>query len=500
MTSTITTLVQQIVSSEDPQATLASVLSELTPIELCHLWYDWDGMWCRDDQRVDDGDWSSFGMIGGKGSGKTRAIAQYVHREAMSGRAMRIGLAAQGEDEAYDIQVAGDSGLITIAPPWERPQWVGGRLLWPNGAQAFIYTPNEPGNVHGPQHHLFWLTELHEWPRSKIQEFWRNLRMGLRLGYARLVWDTNPAKRHPLIRSLVARSQRDPLKHVVVRSATRDNVDNLNPDRVREWEEDYAGTEDERMYLLGLDTDDADGASWQQEWIDRSRAMLPAKVDRWVLSIDPACSTRKGTDDTGMVLGAGAAGHAYVVEDLSAHYGYDEWGDVGVDVYFTRRCDCIVIERNRLGDGAIANIRAAARKYSEKVGRHIAVVSVGASESVRHDPSTIFVREVVGRSSKEARAEPAALSHKNGKVHHVVGANLSELEEEQCTFVGGAGADSPNRMDAMVWLVWEILGLGEDKRDGKADVRAAAKVASMMHVGRPIGMVDALGIGRRRVI
>lgn len=465
MTSPITTLVQAIASTPDPQATLEAILSELTAMELCLLWYDWEGLWCREDQRVEDGAWSSLGMIGGKGSGKTRAIAQYVHREAMSGRAMRIGLAAQGEDEAYEVQVAGESGLITIAPPWERPQWVGGRLLWPNGAQAFIYTPNEPGNVHGPQHHLFWLTELHEWPRSKVHEFWRNLRMGLRLGYARLVWDTNPAKRHPLIRSLVARGQRDPSKHVVVRSATRDNVANLNPDRVREWEEDYAGTDDEKMYLLGLDSDDSEGASWQQEWIDNSRALLPARVDRYVLAIDPACSTRKGTDDTGMVLGAGAAGHAYVVEDLSDHYEYEEWADVAVDKYVEYKCDCIVLERNRLGDGAAANIRAAARKLSERVGRQIAVVCVGPKEKVRYDPTTIFVREVIGRTSKEARATPAAQSHKNGKVHHVIGADLSELEEEECTFVSGPGVESPNRMDAAVWLIWEILGLGEDRKN-----------------------------------
>ena len=105
--------------------------------------------------------------------------------------------------QAEEVLVLGQSGLVTLSPPWCKASYEKGRVIMPNGAQAFIYTPVCPKDIFGPEHHLAWATELHAWPHSTMELAWSNLRMGVRLGYGRIVWDTNPAKRNPIITELI---------------------------------------------------------------------------------------------------------------------------------------------------------------------------------------------------------------------------------------------------------------------------------------------------------
>jgi phage terminase large subunit-like protein len=455
---------------------VAAMLAEMTPLEAASLTYDWE-LWRKPKQRPPVGAWSSWGALTGRGFGKSRANAEFVHGEAASGDAMRIALVCQNEDRCIEVMVEGESGLVAVSPPWFKARFEAGRVIWPNGAQAFIYTPERPGDIFGPEHHLAWASELHAWPQSKMAEAFDNLLMGLRLGYGRLVWDSNPRRRHPLITSLLAEGAADPARHVVVRGSTRENRLNLTPGVVEQWERKYAGTQRGREMLDGEQTLEDEGALWEQAWIDDHRREAPPTLRRRILVADPAISMREGTDATGISdQGLDTDDQVLVFADLSKRLPWADWGDLLVKRYFAKRCDCIVLERNRGGDSCTANVRTAAEKLGRELGRDIRVEVVAADAVTRHSPNVIMVKEVVGRTSKGTRAEPVAAHYQAGRVSHVIGGEgLSDLEDLLTTWNPDGGGESPNPIDALVYGVIELAGLGREAKP-RSNVVGAAKL------------------------
>lgn len=455
---------------------LDDALSGLSVVEQAALAYCWAEWWARPEQLLpEDRAWRAWGACTGRRWGKTRAIAEWVHGEAMSGRAMRIALIAQNAEQTHDVMVAGESGLLAVAPPWERPIWEGGRLTWPNGAQAFPHTPEAPGDLRGPGFYLAWASEMVSWPRNKLREAWSNLQLMTSLGYARTVWDTTPKRRHPLIRDLLARSERAPRRHVVVRGKIRDNVANINPDQIEELERDLAGTTRGREELDGEYIDELGATMVQQAWIDEHRRSLPARLERRALGIDPATTTNKDSDATGMIEGGLAAGVAYIITDHSQHYPWEEWGRVAIDLYLGQKLDCITIETNRGGEACVANLRTAARAS----GAEVQVVD--AKTTTRHNPRIVYVKTVNSSRTKGSRLEPVAPLYQRGQVVHVAESDLTVLEEQLTTWEDEPGAQSPDALDAAVHLCWDLMGLSHDRvrntttAAGLAAVRAALK-------------------------
>ena len=478
-------------------AMVADFLADLTGLEAAALAYDWSTVWRKPKQAPPPGDWRSWGWLGARGLGKSRSNAEFVHEEAASGRAMRIALIGQNEDRCKEVMVHGESGLLAVSPPWFKARFEAGRVIWPNGAQAFVYTPEAPGDIFGAEHHLGWASELHVWRRTTREEAFFNLVMGLRLGYGRLVWDSNPSKRHPILRELLADAEADPVHNIVVRGSTRENRLHLTRGRVEEWERKYGGTQRGREMLEGEQTDEAEGALWTQASIDDHRKPAPPAYRRRVIVVDPAISTRAGTDPTGITdQGLGADGQVYVIADLSGPHEWDAWGEILVKRYFAGRCDCIVLERNRGGDACAGNVRAAAAKISRE-SETIRVEIVKLDARTRHVPGVIFVKEVIGRGSKGTRAEPVAGLYKDGQVSHVEGADLSNLEDLLTTWIPDGPGESPNALDCVVYGVIELAGLSRETRpDGAAAVRAAAALqARVTPATRPANVATMLGRG-----
>lgn len=445
------------------------LIDSLTTEQLAALAYDWRGTWARCTQLAPEGAWLSWGFLAGRGFGKTRAISEWLLAQVEAGRVRRLALIAQNEDKTREILVDGNAGLVTLSPPWFRARFERGRVLWPNGAEAFIYTPEVPGDIRGPEHDTVWATELAAWPAATREEAWNNLALGLRLGWARFVWDTTPRRRHPLLRLLLARAIAHPTMHLVRRGSTRENVLNLNPAQLVELEKNLAGTQRGREELDGEFLDDDDGALWRNDWIAENMRDLPAKLVRRVLSVDPAISMRAGTDATGIVeLGLGSDGQIFVLDDLSGHHSWETWGNLVLTRYTRHRCDMVIVERNRGGDACTANLRAAAKLVG------LRIVIADEKHTPRHDPNTVHVREVIGRDSKAQRAEPVAAEYERGRVSHLRAADLDTLEEELCTWDGTG--QSPNRLDALVHGVWELAGLGSRKVDRSAGVTGAAAI------------------------
>jgi phage terminase large subunit-like protein len=209
---------------------------------------------------------------------------------------------------------------------------------------------------------------------------------------------------------------------------------------------------------------DDENALWKQDWIDRARRELPATLLRKIIAIDPHTSQRRGTDATGIVIaGLAQDGQVFVLGDKSAKHPWEAWGDLVVTQYIALRCDCLVVERNRGGDACKSNVRLAAREYGRRVREEWEVVVVEGDAPTRYVEGTIYVKEVIGRDDKATRADPVAAAYERGRVSHPYGVDLTELEDLLTTWVSGDGV-SPNALDALTWAVWELLGLGREKK------------------------------------
>lgn len=162
-------------------------LDELSASELMALPYLFD-FWALPHQVPPPGTWRTWVIMGGRGAGKTRAGAEWVRHQVegatplMAGKARRMALVADTLEQARDIMVFGESGILACSPPDRRPVWQATRkhLLWPSGATATVFSAHDPEALRGPQFDAAWCDELAKWKQG--QAAWDMLQFALRLG------------------------------------------------------------------------------------------------------------------------------------------------------------------------------------------------------------------------------------------------------------------------------------------------------------------------------
>jgi hypothetical protein len=161
--------------------------------------------------------------MAGRGFGKTRTGVEWVRGMVESGRARRVALVAPTAADVRDVMVGGESGLLAVCPPWNRPAYEPSkrRLVWPNGAIATTYSADEPERLRGPQHDAALCDEIGSWRRPAA---WDNLMFGLRLGRDPRACVTFTPRQTTLVRSLLA--ARDT---VLTRGSSYENRANLAP-------------------------------------------------------------------------------------------------------------------------------------------------------------------------------------------------------------------------------------------------------------------------------
>jgi len=401
------------------------VLSSLSPREAEALQYDWE-FWARDNQLSPEGDWRKWLIMTGRGWGKTRTAAEYVRDLAFKGTAPRMGLIARSAGEVRDTMVEGEAGILEVSPPWFYPHYEPSkrRLTWPNGVQATTYSGDEPDQLRGPSHHFIWADELASW--RYLADAWSNAMFGLRLGEARALITTTP-RPVKVLKDLLT------MAGVVVTTGTSyENMENLS-DNFRENILLYEGTRLGRQELLGQLLEDVPGALWNLTLLDECRVeAVPHGVDivRLVVAVDPAVTSSEESNETGIVIAARCSnGHAYVFDDLSDRLSPDSWAKRAVGAYHGNSADRIVGEVNQGGDLVEKTIRT--------VDPHVAYKAVRASKG------------------KIARAEPVSALYEQHKVHHI--GSLAKLEDQMCTYVPGEADFSPDRMDALVWAITELM-------------------------------------------
>ena len=471
------------------EGTLEKIEEYLAPLSTCDraaLFHDWARVWARPKQVIPPTGWEILGFLAGRGTGKTKALSHFVNDEVQAERAPLLCFIAQDEQSSIDLHVLGPSGVIATSKPWFRPEWIASskQVVWPNGARAYVRTPEVPGKIRGLEYHLTWASELQSWPDATLDEAWMNVLLSTRLGLSRIVWDATAKRRHPLLTRLLKDGEHDPARSRVLRGSTYENAMNLGKGYIEKIERKYGGTRQGEEELFARMFEDAEGATAKQKWIEDRRRPKPAKFARCAIAVDVAVTARSGSDTTGIVVGGlGVDGQGYVLGDYSGKHSPGEWAGIVIKQYFAHGCDCLVIETNKGGDLVAQVLRAAASEQK------IDVVVLGKTEKPRHVPGVLYIREVYARGEKADRAKPLSTAYEKGRVSHVQGAKLEELEELLTTWIPTPGRRSPDRLDATVHLMVELLALNDEEPDAKIGFVGLGDVADA--IAQPVRTASA---------
>ncbi|MBP7002245.1 terminase family protein [Amaricoccus sp.] len=388
-------------------------------------------------QLAPDGDWSTWVILGGRGAGKTRAGSEWVRsmveggRPGDPGRRSRVALVGETLDQVREVMIFGESGILACSPPDRRPEWQATRkrLVWPNGAVAQTFSASDPESLRGPQFDCAWCDELAKW--RKGQEAWDMLRFALRLGELPQALVTTSPRSVPLLQAIL-----DEAGTVVTRAPTSANRMHLARSFLETVTRAYAGSKLGRQELDGEIVRDLDGALWPWELIEAAHRPGPETLDRVVVAVDPPATA--GGDECGIVVvgavtdGPPTGWRAEVLADASiAAASPNGWAERAVEAFHRHRADRLVAEVNQGGDMVATLIRQV-------------------------DPLVPF-RAVRASQGKAARAEPVAALYEQGRVTHRGVFAALEAQMAQMTTGGFAGKGSPDRVDALVWAITELI-------------------------------------------
>ena len=391
------------------------------------LAYDWR-FWARDSQLPPPGDWRVWLLMAGRGFGKTRSGAEWVRMQVEDERARRIALVAPTVADLRNVMIEGESGILAISHPEFKPDYFASRnrLHWPNGAVALGFSADEPERLRGPQHDAAWCDELAAW---RYPEAWDMLQFGLRLGKDPRVVVTTTPKPVRLVRMLL----KDPAVRVT-RGSTRENRNHLAPAFLAEIVRRYEGTRLGRQELEAELLEDAAGALWTRDTLEAARVREAPELARVVVALDPAVTSGEDADETGIVVaGVSAGGIAFVLEDASGRLRAEEWARRAVALYRRHRADRVIGEVNNGGELVEATLRAV--------------------------DAAVSYKPVRASRGKVVRAEPVAALYEQGRVKHC--SAFPQLEDQMAAFTAefdrASAGYSPDRLDALVWAITELL-------------------------------------------
>jgi phage terminase large subunit-like protein len=395
--------------------------------------------WALAHQLPPEGAWKTWVIMGGRGAGKTRAGSEWVRAEvegagpADAGRSRRVALVGETIDQVREVMIFGDSGILACSPPDRRPAWEATRkrLVWPNGAIAQVFSAHDPASLRGPQFDAAWVDELAKWP--KAEETWDMLQFALRLGEnPRQVVTTTPQNVGVLKTILKNPST------VMTHAPTDANRAYLAASFLAEVKARYAGTRQGMQELEGLLVEDVQGALWSTAQLEAGRLEVAPVCKRIVVAVDPPVTGHGKSDECGIVVvGAITDGppqnwRAVVLEDATVTGASpQQWAQAAIAAMERHKADRLVAEVNQGGD------------LVEGVIRQI-------------DPLVPF-RAVRASRAKAVRAEPVAALYEQGRVAHL--RHLGALESQMCqmTAQGYLGKGSPDRVDALVWALTDLI-------------------------------------------
>ena len=424
-------------SEEEQRAILSSIDPEV-------LQWDWPS-WARPEQlQPADEDWNVWLVLAGRGFGKTRLASEWVREEAKytTEGQRRFALVARTAADVRDVIVEGESGIMNVSPPSEKPLYEPSkrRLTWPNGNTATLFTADEPDSLRGPQFTHAWGDEIAAWrqtPDAAGMTAFDNLRVGTRLGAKPKILVTTTPKRVPLLYKLIeeaGNTKHTMSKVVITRGSTMDNAGNLSGAYLDTIMGVYEGTSLARQELYGEMLEDVEGTLWTMEMIEASRqGLLPPQAPLRVIGVDPSVAENP-RDECGIIVCASTADrdlykrHAWVLEDASILGSPEVWANKVVEM--ARRWGAPVVAEVNQGGALVRN----------------AINAI--------DPN-IKVYEVHSKHGKQLRAEPIVLAYEQQRIHHI--GYLPDLESQMTTWIPGETKKSPDRVDALVHAMTALM-------------------------------------------
>lgn len=408
----------------------------------------------RPNQLLPEGDWWSTWLLqAGRGFGKTRVGAETTIAKGLGTPNLRIAVVAPTREALRKVCFDGESGIMNLLPQicrgyrgkLELYNKTTMELTLHNGTIIQGFSADTPNRLRGPQHHFAWCDEVGSWRYP--EDTWDQLQFGLRLGTNPQSIITTTPVASPLLIQLNDQLGKDVVMTI---GSTFDNSAHLSARQLARLKERYEGTRlgDQELYAKLLR--DVKGALWTLDGIEKSRVRDRGRTEfsRIVVAIDPAVSQGLESAETGIVVcGLAADGTYWVLDDLSDSYSPDGWASAAVEAYHRWQADRIIGEVNNGGDMIESILRSKA-------------------------PDVPY-RAVHATRGKYRRAEPVAALWEQGKGRFL--GSFGKLESQCRTYVPrGPGspqesaAKSPDRMDAMVWAITDLLNVVPDEPMGAA--------------------------------
>lgn len=406
---------------------------------------DYDYKHARGDQWPPTGtDWEVWLLKGGRGSGKTRSGAEWIRW--LTGFLPQVSIIGPTWSHVRDYMVEGPkSGLLKVFENakipvlWEPSKR---RLTTPcrckgekhtGGHIIQVFTGEEPERLRGPEHYAVWLDEPAHMPL--IQAVWDNMQLGLRLGdHPQILCTTTP---------LPTKWMREIVKEPTTRAvtvSTEKNRENLSKKFLATVQKQYGGTRLGRQELEGEILEDIIGALWNMDMIeyvptyrvdpDDPTSERPVvtweDMERVVVAIDPAGTSSKKRDETGIVVVGKLADKFYILGDYSGTYSPKKWAQKAWWAFDTFQADAVVAEKNYGGEMV--------------------------SHTLETERPNGNIQLVHSRRGKVLRAEPVVALYEQSRVKHAH--KMKELEEQMTEWVPDQ-SDSPDRVDALVHgVIW----------------------------------------------
>jgi len=473
-----------------PKREREAVFAALAPLDWQRVQFDWD-VWARPKQRAPAGDWDVWTSCGGRGVGKTRAIAEWVRSRIETGRAKEVALVGPTFGDVRKVMIGGrervvdggnGSGLLDIMPPWVEARYneTRGEVFFPKfHCIAYTVSAEKPEFV-GRNPDTVWADEPIIWPHpEKLFEhlFLSNRKRGKSRPQMGISTTPRPLQ---FLRELIM----DPMT-VTVRSSTWENAANLAQAYIARLKRTLAGT---RLGQQELEADmlgDNPDALFALSTIEAHRALEAPVLDRVGVGIDPAVSDLRKSDKHGIVaagrLGSSSDGHLYVLADKSLKGKPEEWGEVAWTLLEDVEGSFFVVERNRSGDLAASNLAhvGVQRGYTRETPRPSD--GQNCKHVLRRGSRRVVIVDVLAMGDKAQRAEPLSTIYEKGRSHHV--GRIAGLEDEMTEWDPKTTV-SPNSLDALVHVSAELLSFADEparESDHLREMVAAAEANSRLN-------------------
>ena len=400
----------------------------------------------RQDQLAPRGDWAIWLFMAGRGAGKTRAGCEWVWSRCQSHEKHRAAVISPTDGDLKRVTFDGESGLLRLVE--KRPHLVRkvSKSPWgiefTNGSLITSYTGEAYERLRGPQHHTALLDELAGMGRV-AKDVYDQAMFGLRLKgprgeTPRMALTTTP-KPLPIFKMLSDRAAAGDPGVVITRASMMDNEANLSPEMIREIRASYEGTRFGDQEIYGKLLIDVPGALWTHSSFAPCSMPDLAALDRIVVAVDPsgAADAKSSSDEIGIVVAGVIYGEDrgedrfIVLQDATMIGSPNQWATVVCRAYEDFAADRVVAEAN-FGGGMV-------------------------DHTIRSVNANVPVRMVTASRGKALRAEPVAALYERGQVAHVHGLDKLEAQMVQMTVTGYMGEASPDRVDALVWALTDLM-------------------------------------------